>query len=270
MLYQVDAFAVRAFEGNPAAIVPLTGWLPDPVLQAIALENNLSETAYFVRRSAGQYDLRWFTPAMEVDLCGHATLASAHVLFAHLGETAPALTFHTRSGPLHVSRGAGGPLTMDFPALPSRPLDDAARMAARVAEAMNAPAPLEVFAAPDLMAVFESAAQVRALSTRNALAALLQATQMRGLIATAPSDDPAFDFVSRFFAPNHGIPEDPVTGSAHCKLAPYWGQRLGKTQMTARQVSPRGGTVLCTLTGDRVLLGGRCADFMTGTIRLPD
>jgi PhzF family phenazine biosynthesis protein len=268
--FQADAFAARVFEGNPAAIVPLAAWLPDATMQKIALENNLAETAFFVETAPGRYHLRWFTPEIEVDLCGHATLASAFVVFRHLAPKLDAVVFDTRSGPLTVTKTGNGAMTMDFPALESRALDNPGDMKARIAGAMGSPEPAEVFAAPDLMAVYADAAAVRALSTRNSLAALLTETGMRGLIATAPSDDPAFDFVSRFFAPNHGIPEDPVTGSAHCKLAPYWAARLGKTHLVARQISPRGGTVICELRGDRVTLTGTCAPFMEAVIEVPD
>lgn len=266
--WTIDAFATQVFEGNPAAVVPLADWLDDGLMQAIAQENNLSETAFFVESAPGRYGLRWFTPQMEVDLCGHATLASAYVVFSHVAPGLNAVTFDTRSGPLTVTRAAGGLLEMDFPAIAAKVPDGAAEIGRRLAAVMGCPEPDEVYAAPDLMAVFAEARAVRALSPQAGLGPLLSELGMRGLIATAPSDDPAFDFVSRFFAPNHGIPEDPVTGSAHCKLAPYWAQRLGKTRMTARQISPRGGTVVCEVAGNRVKLAGTCAPFAQGVIRV--
>ncbi len=262
----IDAFADAPFEGNPAAIVPLRAWLDDALMQKIAAENNLSETAFFVETAPGRYGLRWFTPAMEVDLCGHATLASAHVVFNHVAPSLDAVTFDTRSGPLTVTRGEGDLMTMDFPAIAAATPDGADEIGARVAAAMGTPAPAEVFTAPDLMIVFDDAAVVRALTPQGALGPLLSELGMRGLIATAPSDDDRYDFVSRFFAPNHGIPEDPVTGSAHCKLMPYWAKRLGRDRLTARQISPRGGTVICELKGDRVTLTGRCEAFLEGVL----
>jgi len=262
----IDAFADAPFEGNPAAIVPLTRWLDDALMQRIAAENNLSETAFFVGTAHGRYGLRWFTPASEVDLCGHATLASAHVVFNHVAPALKEVTFDTRSGPLVVTRAGGDLMTMDFPSIIAKVPDGAEALAGKLATVMGSPVPDEVFTAPDLMAVFKDAAAVRALAPVGGLAALLTEVGMRGLIATAPSDDPRFDFVSRFFAPNHGIPEDPVTGSAHCKLMPYWAKRLGKTELTARQISPRGGTVICALKGDRVTLTGRCEAFLEGVL----
>jgi len=255
--YQIDAFAARVFEGNPAAVCPLRRWLDDALLQAIAAENNLSETAFFVPSGAG-YALRWFTPASEVDLCGHATLAAAHVLFTHLGHPGPAVSFDTRSGMLTVTR-RGGLLEMDFPARPPVPSAGAETLATALGRQ-----PLEVLRADDYLAVFDSEATVRALTPDFPLLATLD---LRGVIVTAPgvSDD----FVSRFFAPRLGIPEDPVTGSAHCTLAPYWAGRLGKRRLSARQVSKRGGSVACELRDDRVLLSGAAVTFMEAEITLP-
>lgn len=262
----IDAFADAPFEGNPAAVVPLRAWLDEALMQKIAAENNLSETAFFVETAPGRYGLRWFTPAMEVDLCGHATLASAHVLFNHVAPSLESVTFDTRSGPLTVTRGADDLMTMDFPAIAAAVPADAAAIGAKAAAILKSPVPSEVFTAPDLMLVFQDAAAVRALTPQGGLGALLTELGMRGMIATAPSDDDRYDFVSRFFAPNHGIPEDPVTGSAHCKLMPYWAKRLGKTKLTARQISPRGGTVICEIKGERVTLTGRCEAFLEGTL----
>lgn len=253
-IYQVDAFASRIFAGNPAAIVPLDAWLPDATMQAIAAENNLAETAFFVRKDDA-WGLRWFTPAVEIDLCGHATLASAYVLFEHLGVTSNAVGFETKSGRLTVKR-EGDLLAMDFPSRPGKPYAESAA----VAQALGAK-PAEVLKARDIMAVFETEAQVKALVPDMAAVAKLDAF---AVIATARGD--ACDFVSRFFAPAAGVPEDPVTGSAHCTLVPYWSKRLGKTELRARQISARGGDLLCRDLGDRVSMAGRAALYPEGTI----
>ena len=256
-LFQVDAFARRQFEGNPAAVCPLGAWLEDDILQAIAEENNLSETAFFVPAGTG-FELRWFTPLAEVDLCGHATLASAHVLFGELAHPEPVIRFATRSGELTVER-RGDLLAMDFPARPPRPC------AAPVAliEGLGAQ-PAEVLAADDYVAVFDGEAAVRAL---NPDMALLRELDLRGVCVTAPASG-EIDFVSRFFAPGVGVPEDPVTGSSHCELAPYWAARLGRNHLRARQVSGRGGDVACELQGDRVILAGAAVTFMKAEIDL--
>ncbi len=254
--FQVDAFTDRLFAGNPAAVCPLDSWLDDELLQAIAEENNLSETAYFVPCERG-FELRWFTPTTEVKLCGHATLATAHVLFRHLGYDQPEILFETLSGDLRVSR-EGSLLTLDFPARP--------------VEAVAAPEallrglgvePVEVWAGDDYMAVLDSEARVRELSPD--LAQLVRLDR-RAVMVTAPGDH--CDFVSRFFAPKQGIPEDPVTGSAHCTLTPYWAQKLGKTTLSARQLSRRGGDIQCRLEGDRVFLSGRAVTFLVGELHL--
>lgn len=255
--FQVDAFARNVFEGNPAAVVPLDQWLPDAAMQAIAGENNLSETAFFVRVGAA-YDLRWFTPTREVDLCGHATLASAHVLFEHLGVTQRSVTFRTRSGNLHVRRAAGV-YTMDFPVR--------SPVSAQVPEALIngiGCSPIQVLVADDYIAVLADEAAVLAVEPDHAA---LMKLELRGVIVTAPGIHA--DFVSRFFAPKFGVPEDPVTGSAHCALAPYWAKRLGRDELTARQVSKRGGDLTCKLSGDRVELTGSAITFMEGVLRIP-
>ncbi len=257
-LYQVDAFATRVFEGNPAAVCPLTAWLDDRLLQAIASENKLSETAFFVPGTRG-FHLRWFTPKAEVELCGHATLATAHVLFTHLGYAENRIVFETRSGDLTVAL-AGDMLSMDFPArraIPC-PLPDG------LVDALGH-TPREVRAADDYVAIFDSEEIVRALAPDFAALARLD---RRGVIVTAPGED--VDFVSRFFAPKLGIPEDPVTGSAHCALAPYWADRLGKDTLHARQVSTRGGQLKCQHRGERVTLIGSAVTFMVGEIDLGD
>jgi len=255
-LYQVDAFSKRRFAGNPAAICPLPKWLPDQTLLDIAAENNLAETAYFVAEPDG-YRLRWFTPAVEVDLCGHATLAAAVVLMDCLGFGGDQVTFHSRSGPLTVAR-SGEIYTLDFPSRPgvSQPVST------ELTEAIGA-TPQFVLAARDTMCVFESAAAVHALRPNMAA---LKALEPFGFIATAPGDD--CDFVSRFFAPKQGINEDPVTGSAHCTLTPYWAARLGKSNLFARQISSRGGELWCEDRGGRVRIGGHGALYLTGFIEI--
>jgi PhzF family phenazine biosynthesis protein len=232
----------------------LDGWLDDGILQAIAEENNLSETAFFVPAGSG-YHLRWFTPVAEVDLCGHATLAAAHVLFEHLGYDAQSIEFSTRSGTLVVER-KDGLLAMDFPSRPPVPCISPAALT----EGLGREA-LEVLTADDYIAVFENQEDVRSLSPDMTKLCTLG---LRGVCVTAPGGD--VDFVSRFFAPKLGIAEDPVTGSAHCELAPYWAARLGKTTLRARQLSRRGGAVTCTVSGDRVLLLGSAVTFMVGEI----
>jgi PhzF family phenazine biosynthesis protein len=256
-IFQVDAFSEKVFGGNPAAVCPLTEWLPDDVLQAIAAENNLAETAFFVRREAGRFGLRWFTPVCEVELCGHATLASALVLFDQLNEPGDILRFDTKSGELTVSRRADL-LALDFPARP--PVK--AEVHPNLLKALGGK-PVEVLAARDYLVRYETAEQVRALAPD--FGALMDLDRF-AVIVTAPGVD--CDFVSRFFAPSKGIPEDPVTGSAHCTLIPYWAQELGKTSLHARQVSKRGGELFCKLKGDRVEIAGRGKLFLKGQITI--
>jgi len=262
-LYQVDAFTDRPFGGNPAAVCPLPGPIPDGLMQDIAAENNLSETAFFQRGSkpGESIGLRWFTPTVEVDICGHATLASAFVLMTELEPSRTSVTFQTRSGLLPVER-RGGIYVMDFPAFSTdRAPDDTA---AAVAAALRA-RPAEVRLGQVLLAVFEDAGAVRRLSPDMGALARFPTT----VCVTAPGDGdpPGADFVSRYFAPGFGIPEDPVTGSSFCTLAPYWGARLGKAALRARQVSRRGGDVQCEQRGDRVLIGGEACLVLTGTLR---
>lgn len=256
----VNAFTAEPFAGNPAGVCPLEAWLPDALMQRIAAENGLSETAFFVP-AGGHHDLRWFTPAAEVDLCGHATLASAHVLFAHRGAAAARLEFRTRSGPLYVSRD-GDRYALDLPAQPAPPCPPPAGLAAALGVEPEA-----TFATDDVLAVLPGAADVAALAPDiRALAALTA----RGVIVTAPADpDDDCDFVSRFFAPAVGVDEDPVTGSAHCKLVPYWAGRLGKAALHARQISARGGELFCALRGERVEVAGQAVDYLAGEIVLP-
>lgn len=254
--FQVDAFASRVFEGNPAAVCPLHDWLPDGVLQSIAAENNLSETAFFVPSRDG-YHLRWFTPLTEVDFCGHATLATAHVLFAALGYAGDAITFDTRSGKMVVQRD-GDAYRMDFPARPVQPCTAPRDLLAGLGAGVR-----HTLAGDDYVAVFDDEAQVRSLQPD---LSRLAALDRRGVIATAPGRE--VDFVSRFFAPRLGIDEDPVTGSAHCELVPYWADKLGRTSLRARQVSRRGGELLCELAGGRVILTAGAVIFMEGEIRV--
>jgi predicted PhzF superfamily epimerase YddE/YHI9 len=270
-LYWVDAFTDQVFSGNPAAVVPLERWLDDALMQRVAFENGLAETAFFVRTGPARFQLRWFTPAIEVDLCG---LATAFTIFTELGETADTITFESKSGPLHVSR-LGNLLELDFPA----------RLATHVADAVLPPAVGKSLGGASVLewrkvtthdyylAVLSSAAEVSALKPDFAL--LASAGDAR-VIATAPGPDPDTDFVSRFFAPGAGVPEDPVTGSAHCTLTPYWAERLGKTKLHARQLSPRGGELWCELvaprTGStdaaRVKIAGRGVLYLQGTITI--
>ncbi|NVO30392.1 PhzF family phenazine biosynthesis protein [Hymenobacter lapidiphilus] len=261
-LYQVDAFSDRPFAGNPAAVCPLTEWLPDATMLAIAAENNLAETAFFVPKAEldHEYEIRWFTPTVEVELCGHATLASAHVLYRHLNFQQPEIVFHSKSGPLRVSRAESGMLTLDFPARPPQPLP---RHPSGLVDGLGA-TPLALLAGPDLVCVFASEAEVRALRPNQAR---LAEVEFRGVIATAPGSG-EIDFVSRFFGPRVGVPEDPVTGSAHTTLVPYWAERLGKTTLHARQVSARGGDLWCELRGERVLMSGHAVTYLKGEIEL--
>lgn len=258
-LYQIDAFTDRLFGGNPAAVVPLDRWPDDALLQAVAAENNLSETAYLVPDPAGDadYELRWFTPVYEVALCGHATLATAHLVFDRLRPDLAAVRFRTRqSGLLTVTREANGLLVMDFPVWSYRPVP----LSEAVSRALGT-VPEALFDGPDLMAVVADEATVAGLAPDMAAVAALET---RGVIVTAPGRQ--VDFVSRFFAPKAGIPEDPVTGSAHCMLTPYWAGRLGRDTLTARQISRRGGDLRCRLRGDRVELAGRAALYLEGAI----
>lgn len=257
-LYWIDAFTDRVFSGNPAGVVPLTDWPADSLMQQIAFENGLAETAFFARTGPDRFHLRWFTPTSEVDLCGHATLAAGFVVFTQLGQAGEHITFDSRSGPLLVRRQSDGLLELDFPARPAKPLAPPPALLRGLGAA-----PLYFAQAQANLAVFATAAEVRALRPDFAALATLE---QYGTIATAPGED--CDFVSRFFAPRVGVPEDPVTGSSHCTLVPYWSARLGKTVLHARQLSARGGELLCTLAGDRVRMAGRAALYLRGEIQL--
>ena len=262
-LYQIDAFVTdHPFSGNPAAVCPLTAWLPEDAMQAIAAENNLSETAFFVPEGDG-YRLRWFTPTTEVDLCGHATLASAYVVFRWLQPGGEAVQFRTeKAGVLTVSRD-GELLALDFPARPPMPCAVPAALAAALGKA-----PRKVLAARDYLAVYDSADDVAALAPDFAA---LAALDRFAVIVTAPGSDRGeggVDFVSRFFAPARGVDEDPVTGSSHCTLIPYWAARLGKERLEARQLSRRGGALSCRLAAARVRIAGRALLYLEGTITI--
>jgi len=255
-IYQIDAFSSKVFAGNPAAVCPLEDWLEEEVMQSIAAENNLSETAFLV--SQGQaYGLRWFTPLAEIDLCGHATLASAFVVFNHLQTSAEVVDFETKSGRLSVRR-EGEVLSMDFPSRNPEPCSAPDELI----EALGL-RPEEVLRSRDYMAVLADEEQVRSLAPDMSL---LMEIGGLGVIATAPGE--TVDFVSRFFAPKAGVPEDPVTGSAHSTLIPYWSRKLGQSELHALQISRRGGELFCRDEGERVIIAGKAAPYLEGTICL--
>jgi PhzF family phenazine biosynthesis protein len=256
-LYQVDAFTGRVFSGNPAAVCLLEEWLDDRTLQRIAAENNLSETAFLVKRGE-RYEIRWMTPSVEVDLCGHATLASAFVIFNYLDPGVDAVYFDTRKAGELVVRKEDGRVALDFPARPPQPCQPHERLV----DALGTQ-PLQVLASRDYLVVYRSEDQIHTLQPDMNLLALLDRF---AVIVTAPGDDS--DFVSRFFAPAQGIPEDPVTGSAHCTLVPYWSRRLRKKRLRALQVSPRGGELWCEDLGDRVKIAGQAVLYLKGEITL--
>lgn len=259
-IYQVDAFSSDLFGGNPAAVCPLDEWLPDSVMQQIAMENNLSETAFFAEEGQG-FRLRWFTPKAEVDLCGHATLGTAHILYHHLNYEKPQISFFTNSGELIVMKAGDETYAMNFPAKPLKkeapPLDLYHALGGEIAD--------EVYKADDFMMVLDKEEKIRSLAPDFGQ---LAKVDTRGVIVTAPGED--VDFVSRFFAPAVGINEDPVTGSAHTMLIPYWAKRLNKRELTARQISERSGDLNCKLLDDgRVEISGQACTFMIGNIKVP-
>lgn len=255
-MYQVDAFTDRLFGGNQAAVCPLQAWLPDSTMQQIAKENNLAETAFFIPQGE-DYALRWFTPELEIDLCGHATLATAHIIFTQMAEKRSIIRFHTqKAGILTVSR-EGELYTLDFPSrVPVQ-----AEAPAGLLEALGGPQPKAILKSRDYFLVYETEADIAALqpdfSALNKIDAI-------GFIVTAPGDHS--DFVSRFFAPQVGINEDPVTGSAHCNLIPYWAEKLNKTRLHAFQISARRGELWCELKGERVLMVGKAVTYLKGEI----
>lgn len=255
-IYQIDAFANNTFEGNPAAVCPLNEWLSDELLQNIAEENNLSETAFFVAEGNG-YSLRWFTPEDEVDLCGHATLAAAHVLFQHLGYVKESISFYTKSGELEVGRSSSG-YSMSFPASDAKPIDTPMMLK----EALGI-VPTKTLVAFDYIVVLDSEFQVKSLSPDFVK---LQALDLRGVVVTAAGEE--VDFVSRCFFPKLRVNEDPVTGSAHCELAPYWAKKLSRNKLVGKQLSQRTGLVQCEVIGDRVILSGNAVDYMSGIITI--
>ena len=256
-IFQVDAFTSRLFGGNPAAVCVLDAWLDADVMQSVAAENNLSETAFLVQSDAG-YDLRWFTPKIEVDLCGHATLAAGHVVLNILNPDIGSISFDTLSGRLIVKQN-GEFLSMDFP---SRAPQQVA-VADALSDALGTP-PTEVHLARDFLALYDDEASVRALSPDFVKLSAIE--EALGIIVTAKGDD--VDFVSRFFAPNAGVNEDPVTGSAHCTLVPFWSERLGKKKLQARQISERGGELQCEDHGERVTISGQCQLYLSGNINI--
>ena len=255
--FQVYAFTKHVFGGNPAGVCPLDAWLPDAVLQRIAAENNLSETAFFVG-SDGKYDLRWLTPTVEVDLCGHATLAAAWVLFHELGYKGERISFQTRIGDLGATQ-KDGVITLDFPSWTAKRCE---QIPAAIAGALGW-VPRELFKTRDYLAVFSNEEEIRSLKPD---AKELERLDCLGVICTAPGTD--CDFVSRFFAPGAGVPEDPVTGSAHSTLIPYWSARLGKKQLFARQLSQRGGELYCEDHGERVGIGGHAALYSRAQLEI--
>ena len=262
--FQIDAFTDQPFSGNPAAVCPLDKWLPEEAMQSIAAEMNLSETAFFVpsEKQNIDYEIRWFTPTVEVDLCGHATLASGHVVFSKLEPNLDQVAFSSRSGRLTVER-QNGMLELDFPSNPPSPLQNRDEVAA-VESALGA-SPIEVLHANTTVAVFETESQVANLKPDFAAVANLKEPW---IAATAPADADEFDFVSRFFVPTAGVNEDPATGSSHTVLTPYWSKKFGRTELVGRQISRRGGTMYCRLVDERVNIAGHVVDVMTGEITI--
>jgi PhzF family phenazine biosynthesis protein len=253
-VYIANAFAENKFGGNPAAIVPLREWLSEDLMQQIAMQNNLAETAFIIPQG-NDYHIRWFTPAVEVKLCGHATLASAHVFFNHLGYNKDRITFHSKSGPLHVQKRSDGKITLDFPA--DEPVET--KNPDAIEHGLNVK-PLAVYKSSfDYMVVLNSQSEIENLSPDFNL---LKTLPSRGTIVTAKGDDA--DFVSRCFFPQSGIDEDPATGSAHTVMVPYWAKKLGKTRLSAIQLSKRKGYLDCELDGNRVLMSGNAHTYLVG------
>jgi len=257
-IYQIDAFADHLFSGNPAAVCPLEKWLTDKQMQLIAAENNLSETAFFVAENSG-YHIRWFTPGGEVDLCGHATLASAYVLFNELGYSPSVIDFQSKSGKLSVER-KGKLLILDFPAQPPTICEAPGALLA----AFNHQ-PCQILSSEDYILVFERETQLTDLVINFEL---LKTLDLRGVAVTAPADK--YDFVARFFCPKYAINEDPVTGSMFTQLTPYWANRLNKQQLSAKQISSRGGEISCELVQERVKIAGKAIKYLVGEIELAD
>ncbi len=261
-LYQIDAFTNHLFSGNPAAVCPLPQFLPTDVMQSIAAENNLSETAFFIRKNEN-FEIRWFTPENEVKLCGHATLASAHVIFNFLEKEINQITFDSKSGPLYVKKISDGNIQLNFPVISPEPIEAMKNLN----EALGITPKALYKSKQDFLAIFENQGEIESICPDfNKLLEL----DLRGVIISSLSNVPGFDFVSRAFFPKYGVPEDPVTGSAHCLLTPYWAKVLGKMQLKAKQLSKRSGELLCELDNDRVLLTGKAVPYMKGEIEIKD
>ncbi len=256
-IFKVDAFTDSLFSGNPAAIVIVDNWLSDNLMQKIAMENNLSETAFILKREDSQYEIRWFTPETEVDLCGHATLGAAHVILSHLENQSSNVLFNSKSGDLRVEK-SGKMYWLDFPSQPPKPVS----ISKLLPEAIGT-IPLYAGYNVDLMVLVESEKIVREMTPN---LQMIKNLDVRGVIVTAPSERESVDFVSRFFAPAVGVAEDPVTGSAHTVLTPFWGKRLNKKQLNAQQISKRGGNLTCIDEGERVKIGGSAVTFLEGSI----
>ncbi len=257
-MYQVDAFTNKLFGGNPAAVIPLSQWLDDVLMQNIAAENNLAETVFFVPKDDG-FHIRWFTPELEIDLCGHATLASAFILYQYLDFSKPELVFYSKSGELVVTRD-DGKFQLNFP---SRMPDRVSDYPEALLTGLGITEPVGVYKSRDYVVEVANEKEVR--NVRPDIS-MLDSIDVIGIIVTAPGTD--CDFVSRFFAPNCGIPEDPVTGSAHSTLVPFWAEKLGKTNLHAKQLSKRGGELWCRDAGDRVTMSGHCVFYMKGEIHV--
>lgn len=255
-IYQVDAFAERIFKGNPAAIVPLEDWIPDELMQAIAMENNLSETAYFVKTDEG-YHLRWFTPEFEIDLCGHATLGSAYIIKNFIEPHVAEINFTTEKAGVLKASAREGLYTLDFPSQPPK----ATKVPKQLMESIGITNAVEVLKARDYFVVLPDEDAVKNVQPDFTIMKELDAI---GVIVTAKGR--SADVVSRCFYPGAGIPEDPVTGSAHTNIVPYWAEKLGKTKLFCKQLSARGGDVHCELRGNRVLMSGKCVLYMEGEI----
>ena len=260
-IYQIDAFTNKLFGGNPASVCPLEEWLPDETLKQIAIENNLAETAYFVQTTENRYHLRWFTPEIEIDLCGHATLASAYVIIDELENKSNEILFDTQSGLLAVTK-RGDYFELDFPSRPAQKAD----LPQIISESLNIQ-PTEVWKARDYLLVYDTEEEIKNIVPNTALLDQINLSP-GGIIATARGKADEVDFVSRFFTPQAAVFEDPVTGSAHCTLIPYWAERLDKTNLRALQISDRGGELLCQLNEDRVTIRGQAVKYLEGNIYL--
>lgn len=259
LLYHVDAFASEVFRGNPAAVIPLDKWLDAALMQKIAAENNLSETVFFAKNEQGGYHIRWFTPGLEIDLCGHATLASAFVIKKYIDPSVETIYFTTQQVGTLKALCKDGMYTLDFPARMPQRCD----LPAILYESLGINGAIEVLKSRDYFVVLPDEEAVKALNPDLSLV-----SQLDSIGVTVTAKGKTADVVSRFFAPNAGIPEDPVTGSAHCNVVPYWCEKLGTNKLFAKQLSPRGGDLWCELAGDRVLMSGHCAEFLKGEINL--